>query len=116
MGTRKNRLGEAVLTSTHNLCFGQKYEKYQGFMSENFQFLEVKFSIYLNRRVFLMECVFRLAWPISFIYQGFSKQRFVGNIAMFKLAFQCWLLFNNSFFFFFQIEHRNKEKLFSSFI
>ena len=25
MGTRKNRLGEAVLTSAHNLCFEQKY-------------------------------------------------------------------------------------------
>ena len=45
---------EAVLTSTHNLCFEQKYEKYQRFLSENFQFLEVKFSIYLNRRVFEM--------------------------------------------------------------
>ena len=49
MGTGKNRLAEAVLTSTHNLCFKQKYEKYQGFLlSENFQFLVVKFSIYLN--------------------------------------------------------------------
>ena len=38
--------------STHNLCFEQKYEKYQRSLSENFQFLEVKFSIYLNRRVF----------------------------------------------------------------
>ena len=45
---------EAVLTSTHNLCFVQKYEKYQSFVSEIFQFLEVKLSIYLNRRVFLM--------------------------------------------------------------
>ena len=27
-------------------------------LSENFQFLEVKFSIYLNRRVFLMDCSF----------------------------------------------------------
>ena len=27
-------------------------KKYQRFLSENFQFLEVKFSIYLNRRVF----------------------------------------------------------------
>ena len=27
---------------------------YQNFLSENFQFLEVKFSIYLNRRVFVM--------------------------------------------------------------
>ena len=39
---------------THNLCFEQKYEKYQSFLSENFQFLQVKFSIYLNRRVFIM--------------------------------------------------------------
>ena len=29
-------------------------KKYQSFLSENFQFLEVKFSIYLNRHVFLM--------------------------------------------------------------
>ena len=36
--------------STHNLCFEQKYEKYQIFLLENFQFLEVIFSIYLNRR------------------------------------------------------------------
>ena len=40
--------------STHNLCFEQKYEKYQNFLSENFHFLVVKFSIYLNRRVFVM--------------------------------------------------------------
>ena len=37
---------EAVLTSTHNLCFEQKYEKYQNFLSENFHFLVVKFSVY----------------------------------------------------------------------
>ena len=54
MGTRQNRLGEAVLTSTHNLCFEYKYEKYQIFFPVNFQFLVVKFSIYLNRRVFVM--------------------------------------------------------------
>ena len=40
--------------STHNLCFEQKYEKYQIFLSENFPFLVVKFSIYLNRHVFIM--------------------------------------------------------------
>ena len=41
--------------STHNLCFEQEYDKYQRFfLSENFQFLEVKLSIYLNRRVFVM--------------------------------------------------------------
>ena len=42
---------EAVLTSTHNLCFEQKYEKYQNFLSEKFHFLVVKFSVYLNRHV-----------------------------------------------------------------
>ena len=41
--------------STYNLCFEQKYEKYQSFfLSENFQFLEVKFSTYSNRHVFVM--------------------------------------------------------------
>ena len=35
---------------THNLCFVQKYEEYQNFLSENFHFfLVVKFSVYLNR-------------------------------------------------------------------
>ena len=43
--------------STHNLYFEQKYEKYQSFLFENFQFLEVKFSIYLNRHVFVMSGV-----------------------------------------------------------
>ena len=39
--------------STHNLCFEQKYEKYQ-FLSENIHFLVVKFSVYLDRHVFVM--------------------------------------------------------------
>ena len=54
MGTRKNRLVEAVLTSTHNLCCEQEFEKYQNFLFENFHFLVVKFSVYLNRRVFVI--------------------------------------------------------------
>ena len=38
--------------STYNLCFEQKY---QNSLSENYPFvLVVKFSIYLNRRVFVM--------------------------------------------------------------
>ena len=40
--------------STHNLYFEQKYEKYQSVLSENFRFLEVQYSIYLNRRVFII--------------------------------------------------------------
>ena len=31
------KLGEAVLTSTHNLFFEEIYEKHQNFLSENFQ-------------------------------------------------------------------------------
>ena len=54
MGIRWNRLGEAVQTSTHSLCFEQKYEKISEFLSKNFQFLVEKFSIYLNRHVFIM--------------------------------------------------------------
>ena len=48
---------EAVLTSTHNLCFEQKYEKYRSFYLKIFSFLEMKFSIYLNRRVFVMNLI-----------------------------------------------------------
>ena len=40
--------------STHNLCFEQKYEKITEFFSENFRFLVVKFSVYLDRHVFVM--------------------------------------------------------------
>ena len=51
-----SKRAEEVLTSTNNLCFEQKYEKYHFFFSENFPFLVVNFSIYLNRRVFVMIC------------------------------------------------------------
>ena len=51
MGTCQNRLVEAFLTGTHNLYFEQKYEKYQNSLSD---FFFVKFSIHLNRHVFVM--------------------------------------------------------------
>ena len=43
--------------STNNLCFEQKYEEYQTFFSENFHFFVIKFSVYLNRHVFIMTCM-----------------------------------------------------------
>ena len=49
MGTRRGGS-----KSTHNLCFEQDYKKYQNFLSENFPFWVVKFSIHSNRRVFVM--------------------------------------------------------------
>ena len=55
--------------STHNLCFEQKYEKYQIFLSENFIFLEVKFSIFLNRRVFVMG----IYDPACFMYMNYNS-------------------------------------------
>ena len=55
MGTRWNRLGEAVLTSTQNLCFEQKYEKYQHFKISLSVFWVVKISIYLNKCVFVIQ-------------------------------------------------------------
>ena len=59
------RIGEAVVTRTHNLCLGQKCKKkYRNFLSENFPFLVVKFSIYLNRRVFVM-LVCTYIWAIQ---------------------------------------------------
>ena len=39
---------------THNLCFEQKFEKYKNFYLNFFHFLMVKFSVYLNRLVFVM--------------------------------------------------------------
>ena len=62
ISARKHRLWVLVRTASPRrfqrvptiYVLSRKYEKYQSFLSENFQFLEVKFSIYLNRRVFVM--------------------------------------------------------------
>ena len=48
------RIVKVDLMSTHSLCFEQKYEKYKNSLSENFQFLMVKFSVYLYRHVFIL--------------------------------------------------------------
>ena len=62
-------LVEAVLTSTHNLCFEQKYERYQNFFTWKFSFLVIKFSVYLNRRVFVMEAQATLYHASSSVQQ-----------------------------------------------
>ena len=51
--------------STHNLCFEQKYEKYQNFLSENFFFLVVKVSVNLNRLVFVMNILGSVSIPVK---------------------------------------------------
>ena len=35
------------------------------FLSENFQFLEVKFSLYLNRRIFVMKFLLAVIFLLS---------------------------------------------------
>ena len=60
--------------STHNLCLKQEYEKYQNFLSENFPFLVAKFSIYLNRCVFLTLVL--LNQDISYLFKQ-SRSRSV---------------------------------------
>ena len=52
MGIRLNRLAEAVLTCTHNLCFEQKSENNQKNSTESFQFLQLKKSLYITRACF----------------------------------------------------------------
>ena len=93
MGTRWNRLGEAVLTSTHNLCFEQKYENIRIFI-ENFQFLVVKFSIYLNKLVFVMRsmtvpllriffvgrCIADMPLCLLLVYSSSLFSRFSGKV------------------------------------
>ena len=49
ISAQKHRLWYSLI-----YVFKQKYEKIAEILSENFQFLEVKFSIYLNRHVFVM--------------------------------------------------------------
>ena len=58
---------------THNLCYEQTYENYQNFSSENFPFLVVKFTIYLNRRVFVMGDKFGFFKKLKMIILDLNK-------------------------------------------
>ena len=57
--------------------FEQKYEKYQSFLSKKFQFLEVEFSIYLNRRVFIM-----LFNPENMVWFFLQPRQVVWNVKL----------------------------------
>ena len=68
-------------------------KKYRSFLSENFQFLEVKFSIYLNRCVFVM-CVFvmwRLCCPYLFLISPSCDTS--GRLCLLNVAFPGHLQF-----------------------
>ena len=84
ISAQKHRLWVLVRTAS------QKYEKYQIFLPENFQFLLVKFSIYLNRRVSIgdgldllsIKGIFRLV--ASSILNKTYKIRYPGNATITK--------------------------------
>ena len=67
ISAQKHRLWvlvEAVLMSTHNLCFEQQYEKYQKFLSEKFQFFGGKifsiFDFHNGVHVFQLPCCYNI--------------------------------------------------------
>ena len=66
--------------STHNLCFEQNPEKYQNFLSENFHFLVVKFSVYLKRHVFVMHGIFWRKIQVLELKRLDGPKTFVGQI------------------------------------
>ena len=107
-GTRSNRLSEAVLMNIHNLCFEQEYEKYQIFLSENFPFLVVKNSIYLNRRGFVnVKAVFRDC-DISLVSSLICLYIFVINLSYSRGEF---LNFCRNYDFMYFIFPENKQKI-----
>ena len=85
--------------STHNLCVWEEIQKISEFLSENFQFLVVKFSIYLNRHVFIMYLIslinhslismwranMRFRKPLIFISKKENISVLTLNIAILKL-------------------------------
>ena len=61
----KNRLWVLVRTASaypQSMFWAEIWKKYQIFLSENFPVFGVKFSIYLNRRVLVMQSVWRQAF------------------------------------------------------
>ena len=52
MGTRLNRLNEAVLTCTHNLCVEQEFENSKKKSTENCNFYSREKSLYVSWRCF----------------------------------------------------------------
>ena len=65
--------------STHNQYFEKKFEIYQNILSENFPFLVVKFSIYLMRRIFVMNDEHHIRIAITNIQK--KKKKYIRGTA-----------------------------------
>ena len=63
-------------------------KKYQSFLSENFQFLEMKFSIYLNRRVFVMACFYLTLFTKTTLWH--VAQTFMFNVIYYMYYKLTW--------------------------
>ena len=62
--------------STHTHVLSRNMKKYQSFLPEKLRFLEVKFSVYLNRHVFVMflhKCIC-CRYSLEVICKGISDQ------------------------------------------
>ena len=88
ISAQKHRLWVLVLTSTHNLCFEQKCENYQNFLSENFRFCVIKFSVCLNRLVFVMVRFLTLPLICSLNFSG--RCRYKQNFTKYNRFVQLW--------------------------
>ena len=76
--------------STHNLCFEQKNKTISEFLSENFQILVVKFSIYLNRCVFVMKMDPKFWNPQITIYEEYLNTHWpLQNMKVVRLKHKC---------------------------
>ena len=76
IGTRRGGSNEY-----HNLCFEQKYEKYQNFYLNFFLLLFVKFSCNLNRCVFVM--VSTCGWRLTINVNGRVRRGLVCGFRLF---------------------------------
>ena len=77
--TERERERDAILTRIHNQCFEEKYKKHQSFYSENFQFLGVNLSIYLNVCVFVTKyfdtCLSKQLLKVAFGIQNTQENK-----------------------------------------
>ena len=70
-------------------------KKIHCFLSENFQFLEVEFSIYLNRHVFVMKKVSYFSWKhmLCVYYTLSASMRLTSDMTefLFTLNKELWI-------------------------
>ena len=66
-----------------SMFWAEIWKNIRVFLSENFQFLEVKFSIYLNRRVYVME--------LYFVIPSFGEMKELVALLFVQLLFWLWM-------------------------